>query len=403
MTRHLYDDRPYDTEFQAHVVERRPLQNGVAIVLDETLFYPTSGGQPCDLGTIDDVPVLDVIAAEDGTITHVLPRDVAGPVVHGKINWSRRLDHMQQHTGQHILSAAFEQIGAATVSFHLGAESATIDLDRPGFSAEEMAQAEQIANRVVLENRPITARFYADEEVRALPLRKPPTKTDHIRIVVVRDFDYSPCGGTHLRATGEVGPIKIRRWERRGQETRVEFLCGWRALRDYAWKHDALMALANIFSVQDREVVTTVTRLAEQAQARQRELETLQNRMLDYEAEELSAAAITGDSIRLVQRIFADRDIEEVRRLALRLSEKSRHLVLFGVSGDKGRLVLARSADTPGDMAALLKAVSRAFGGGGGGQPHLAQGGGMDASRLEEALHYALTTYRTQMIEKGEE
>ncbi len=393
MTKRLYYDDACQTDFEARILERRTLQNGVGLVLDQTCFYPTSGGQPFDRGWLNDAPVLDVF--EDGeAIVHVVRKDVPGDMVRGRVDWQRRADHIQQHTGQHILSAAFQQFGAATVSFHLGEEICTINLDRETLSAQDVARAEQLANQIVLENRPVAARFYKQEELAALPLRKPPTKSENIRIVAVRDFDYSPCGGTHFRSTGEVGPIKVRKWERSGQETRVEFLCGWRALHDYFWKHETIVQLANAFSVKDKEVAATVSRLAEEARAQSKELETLRKRLLDYEAEELSAKAPLLDGLRVIRQVFAERDAEEVRRLALRIIESGQRIVLFGIGGAKGRLVFARSTDAPGDMALLLREVCRAFGGGGGGQPHLAQGGGLDERRLEGALDFAWNKFR---------
>jgi alanyl-tRNA synthetase len=256
--------------------------------------------------------------------------------------------------------------------------------------ATEAARAEEIANRVVLENRPLTAKFYESAELAALPLRKAPTKSENIRIVAVQEFDYSPCGGTHCRFSGEVGPIKVRKWERRGAESRVEFLCGWRALRDYGWKHQAITEMANLFSVKDKEVAATVSRLADETRLQRKTLEELQNRALDYEAAELRASATMAQGIAFVTHVFPERDQEEVKRLALRLMEREKTVALLGIGGDKGRLILARSSDIDIDMAQLLREIGRTFGGGGGGQPQLAQGGGMDATRLPAALEWAM-------------
>lgn len=388
MTKRLYYDDPYHTDFEARLIERRALPGGVGLVLDQTCFYPTSGGQPFDQGWLDDTPVLDVF--EDGeAIVHVVKKDVPGEIVRGRVDWKRRADHMQQHTGQHILSAAFQQFGLATVSFHLGDEVCTIDLDREALSAQDVARAEQLANQIVLENRPIAARFYEQEELAALPLRKLPVKTENIRIVAVRDFDYSPCGGTHFRYTGEVGPIKVRKWERASREARVEFICGWRALQDYSWKHSAITELANAFSVKDRELVLTISRLADEARVQRKELEILRKRLLDYEAEELSSKAPTVEGFSVIKQLFVEREAEDVRRLALRIIEDGQRVVLFAIGGAKGRLLFARSVGIPLDMLLLLKETCRAFGGGGGGQPHLAQGGGLEASRLQAALDFA--------------
>lgn len=390
MTVKLYYDDPCRVEFDARILERRSLREGIGLVLDRTCFYPTSGGQPCDRGWLDQEPVLDVF--EDGEyIVHAVGRDIPGDEVRGRLDWPRRFDHMQQHTGQHILSEAFAQVlGANTVSFHLGDELSTIDLDVPALAAEDAARVEELANQIVQQNRPVQARFYREAELIGLPLRKAPPQTDRIRLVTIQDFDCTPCGGTHCLATGSVGLIKIRRWERRGQETRVEFLCGGRALRDYAWKHEAISQLAVTFGVKDREVVDAVLRLSEEAGRNRKELEALRNLLLDYEAETLAAKALHVEGIGIVQALFQNRDQEEVRRLALRIVSSPGKVAILGIAGEKGRLVLARSADVPGDMTRLLREVCHAFGGGGGGQPHLAQGGGLNGARLEEALKMAL-------------
>ena len=321
MTERLYYDDPYQIEFEARILERRPLPQGVGLVLDQTFCYPTSGGQPFDLGAVNGIPLLDVIEEED-VILHILKQDIPSDVVHVEINWQRRVDHMQQHTGQHILSAALLQLGIPTVSFHLGDEASTIDVERESLTTEEIARAERLANAVVLEDRPITSRFYEPEELAALPLRTLPKKTEHIRIVSIHDFDYSPCGGTHFRATGEVGPIKVRKWSRIGAQTRIEFLCGWRALEDYAWKHQALTELANLFSVKDRELVATVTRLAEEAKPSIASWRRSATRRWITKRSELRANAEEQDGIKYVSQLFPERDQEEVRRLALRLMDK---------------------------------------------------------------------------------
>jgi len=399
MTQRMYYDDSYHTDFKARILDRRPLEIGVGLVLDQTCFYPSSGGQPFDTGWLNGVPVVDVF--EDGAeIVHVVERDVPGEVVNGRIDWARRFDHMQQHTGQHLLSEAFQRLfGAVTQSFHLGKTSCTIDLAQGALRPKEIARAEHLANEIVLENRPISARFYDQGELADIPLRKLPTKAEDIRIVAIQDFDYSPCGGTHCCATGQVGPIKVRKWERRGQKTRVEFLCGWRALNDYSWKHEAITALANAFSVKDTDVVETVTRLTEEAKESQKELQSLRGRLLDYEAEALVARAPSFGDVAIVTSIFEDRGQEQVRHLALRIAGAGRRIAILGIGGAKARLILARSAKAPGNMNLLLREICQTFGGGGGGQPHLAQGGGLDTARLEEALNFASTRIRATIQE----
>jgi alanyl-tRNA synthetase len=397
MTKHLYYDDAYCTEFDAQVVCTVESNKGtVGIILEHTCFYPTSGGQPCDHGTLDDQVVVDV-TEDHGDIVHWIAGWVKGPSVHGRINWLRRFDHMQQHTGQHILSQAFEQLlDAQTVSFHLGTEVCTIDLNRPTLEAAEAERVEDRANEIIFADRPVRTRFVAPEEVTTLGLRKAPTVQTDIRIVEVEGFDRSPCGGTHCARTGEVGPIAIRRWERRGQETRVEFVCGWRALRDYRWKTATVNELALAFSVKDREMAAAVQRLMQEAADSRRELQRSREELLTTEAAGLIAAASVSHDIRIVCKAFAERDVAEVRKLAALLVAQPRTVALLGIAGQQARLIFARSTDIRDDMATLLKKTCQAFSGSGGGQPHLAQGGGFPAEQISAALDLAYQTLTTE-------
>ena len=205
-TQRLYHDDPYCTQFDATVVEQLELEGKPAVVLDATCFYPTSGGQPHDVGTLDGVPVVEVVEA-NGQIVHVLTRELGPGVVHGVIDWERRFDHMQQHTGQHILSRAFEELFSAdTVSFHLGAESSTIDVELASLDWDAAAQIEELSNSVVLQDRPVVTREYDQNEVGRLALRRTPPSRGRIRVVSIEGFDDCACGGTHVRATGEATP-----------------------------------------------------------------------------------------------------------------------------------------------------------------------------------------------------
>ncbi|MFQ5812064.1 MAG: DHHA1 domain-containing protein [Anaerolineae bacterium] len=390
MTERLYYLDPYRLEFEARVVEQTSVGAKPGVILESTCFYPTSGGQPHDEGHLNDVPVINVFEREDKAIVHVLATELKGDLVHGVIDWERRFDHMQQHTGQHILSQAFLQLlKAETVSFHLGKEASTIDVDKAPLAASQLDRVEDVANEIVFADRPVKTHLMAEEELAGLPLRKLPAVEMPIRIVEVKGFDYSPCGGTHCQRTGEVGLIKITKVERRGQDTRVEFLCGGRALADYRGKNRTVNELANRFSVGAWELAEAVERLAEEGKSSQRELNAAQNRLLDYEAAELLAEAEQHGDIRVVRKVFADREGEEVRRLALRLMESEGSVALLGAAGDKAHLFFARSADLPYDMNDLLKKACQVVGGGGGGQRHFAQGGGPDGSKVGEALKIA--------------
>lgn len=388
-TERLYHRDAYARDFTARVRERRDHKGKPALVLDRTLFYPTSGGQPHDRGTLNGVPVLDVFEEGDA-IVHLLAAPVPDDEVAGSVDWERRFDHMQQHTGQHILSQAFiRHMEAETVSFHLGEDYVSIDVAAGGLTPEQLYAVEDLANAVIYANDPIHADYVTPERLAALPLRKPPKVSENVRIVEVEGFDWSPCGGTHCRAAGEVGMIKIRRSERRGADTRVEFLCGRRALLDYRWRNEHLLTLGNVLSVRDDEAVAAALRNMDEAKGRERELSLLRDRLLDHEAAALLAEAPSEFGVALVGEVFPEREFEEIKRLAQKLSASPRVVALLGSQSRKGQLVFARSADVDLDVSAVLRAAGAAVGGRGGGTPALAQGGAPDPGRIPEAVAHA--------------
>jgi len=410
MTQKLYHDDAYQQEFQAQVLERVIMGNGLGLILDKTCFYPTSGGQPHDQGTLNGLPVSDVVEREDdGAVVHVVGGEVEGPAlspsislrinrgetVHGQIDWERRFDHMQQHTGQHILSQAFLRLlDAETVGFHLGAETSTIDVDKAPLETAQLDEVEKLANTIVFADRPVRTYFIDQDRMGNLALRKQPMVTGPIRIVEVEGFDLSPCGGTHVKAAGEVGPIVITKSERRGSETRVEFLCGGRALTDYRRQRCIVGELANQFSVGDWELVEAVNRLVEEAKRHRKELNAAKDLLLDYEATRLWAEAEERGGLRIVRAVLSEGDGETLKGLAQRLAKKEACVALLGLKDDRALLAFARSADLPYDMSALLKGACQIIGGSGGGRPNMAQGGGPAGERLEEALEFALGALR---------
>jgi alanyl-tRNA synthetase len=412
MTQKLYHDDAYQQEFQAQVLKRVTVDNGLGLILDKTCFYPTSGGQPHDQGTLNGILVSDVFEREDdGAVVHVVSCEVARPAlspsispkinkvegetVHGQIDWERRFDHMQQHTGQHILSQAFFRLlDAQTVGFHLGAETSTIDVDKAPLETVQLDKVEKLANTVVFADRPVRFYFVDQERMEDLALRKQPMVPGPIRIVEVEGFDLSPCGGTHVKAAGEVGPIVITKSERRGSETRVEFLCGGRALADYRRQRRIVSELAHQFSVGDWELLEAVNRLVEEAKRYRKELNVAEDQLLDYEAARLWAEAEERGGLRIVRAILSEGDGGTLKGLARRLAKREACVAFLGLKGDRAQLAFARSADLPYDMNALLKEACEIIGGGGGGRPDMAQGGGPAGDRLEEALEFASEALR---------
>jgi len=398
LTERLYYADPRLTHFEATVTEKLFCHDLPAVVLSHSAFYPTGGGQPHDTGRLQDIPVVDVVEREaDGAVIHVLesalPDNALHGVVAGEVDWSRRFDHMQQHTGQHILSQVAEQLlEAATVGFHLGQESSTIDLDRAALSPSQLERLETEANCIVFEDRPVVARFVSQQELASLPLRKLPKVRGPVRIVEVADFDWSPCGGTHVQTTGQVGLIKVVRAEHRGDDTRLEFLCGGRALADYGFKNRLLLHLASHLSVGYWELGEAVERLQEEARRQRKAAQVAQDRLLDLEAQSIAfEARPLGESL-LASRVLQDRKLEEGKYLALKLAAKHGCVALLGIAGDKGHLIFAAPPDSSYDLRPVLRQACTIIGGGGGGRPQLAQGGGPvgDVASIQEALKVAV-------------
>jgi len=407
LTERLYYTDSYQCHFEATVTESLSWGDQPAVVLSRSAFYPTGGGQPHDTGWLQGIPVLNVVEREaDKAVIHVLEQALPGPEpsrrnITGEVDWLRRFDHMQQHTGQHILSQAAEGLlDAGTVGFHLGEKASTIDLDRAPLDAGQLDQLEGEANRIVFENRPVVARFVSREELAGLPLRKPPVVSGPVRIVEIESFDWSPCGGTHVRASGEVGLIKIVRAERRGSETRLEFLCGGRALDDYRTKNRVLLHLASHLSVGYWELAKAIERLEKKAQSQRKAAQVAQEQLLDVEAASMASQAGPLGEFVLASRVLQDRKLEDVKRLALKMAGQHRCVALLGLAGDKGHLVFAAPLDSVFDLRPILRRACAVIGGGGGGRPHLAQGGGPigELSSVQKALDIAVEMIRDQDV-----
>lgn len=406
MTERLYYNDPYVVRFSARVVERLEWEGQQAVVLDRTAFYPTGGGQPHDTGRLHDVAVIEVIEREPtGEVVHILDGPLKDDEVDGRVDWERRFDLMQQHTGQHILSAAFlEKLGANTVGFHLSADYSTIDLDRAPLSSQDLDAVEALANSIVFENRRAVARWVRDDEVSSLPLRKPLAHQGPVRVVEIPDFDCSACGGTHVASTGEVGLIKITKSERRGAETRVEFLCGRRALDDYSTKNALVMELAREYTVSHRELADMVHRLADDLKQTRRELRRTRDALLDAEAKALWHEAGMVGQVRVVRALFVGRDSDDLKHLAQRLVEQPKTVALLatgGEAGQKGLFTFACSADLDLHMGALVREACQVIGGGGGGRPQFAQGGGPQGERVEEGLAAAYLILAERLSSNG--
>jgi alanyl-tRNA synthetase len=386
MSERLYLSDSYLTRFRATVLRTLPFKGRLAVVLDRTAFYPEGGGQPGDRGTLGTAPVVDT-QERDGEVFHLLDAaNWTGGEVEGTVDWQRRFDHIQQHHGQHLLSAAFQRVhGAATVSFHLGESSCTIDLDCSidKLSPGALRAAESVANESVWQNHPVIARDFVGEERARLALRKEAVKGD--RVILVEGVDASPCGGTHPRRTGEVGCIAILRAQRWGSgSARVEFVCGNRVVRSLVQATDLIARTADGMRAAPAEIAEAAVRLAAEAQARRKAVEALEARLTAQKAEQLIAAHPEGAIAETVEGGMLG-----AKRLSAALVARGRMALIASSEGDRVYLCFARPPGTGVPMNTLLKSVLPILSGQGGGSAENAQGSG-NASLLAEAMAAAM-------------
>jgi alanyl-tRNA synthetase len=394
-TQRLYFRDSSLLEFSATVLDVQPRDAGVSVIVDQTAFYPTGGGQPNDTGILEGSPVVDVFEDDSGVIHHILAQPVpfrAGDKVNGLVDRARRLDHLQQHSGQHILSQAFVQAcGAETRSFHLSAQTSTIDIDLDSPNNDHLRAAEDIANAIVFEDRPMRVHLVNEEEASRLPLRKESAVQGEIRVIEIENFDWSPCGGTHAARTGQIGLIAIRSFERAKKLTRVEFICGGRALADYRLANSTAFAVARQFSADRDSSPSLVERAIQESKATKKRIRELLDLAMTAEAAELLGAADNKRGFKVVARIFEGRDLEEIRVLAAKIVQREPSIALLATKeAGAARLVFARSATVAADMGQLLSKACASLGGRGGGKPELAQGGGPNIEKLEETLKEAI-------------
>ena len=388
-TERLYYRDCYLREFTAQVLRIEPDARGARVYLNRTAFYPDSGGQPTDHGTLGGKELLEAIDEGD-EIAHVLKSAPEGGEVTGQIDWVRRFDHMQQHTGQHLLSAAFEKTsGYRTVSFHLGDEAATIDLDSDRIGQRQLEDTENLVNQVVFENRPVRIFFQAAAQANQMDLRKPTSREGDIRLVEVQDFDLSACGGTHVSQTGAVGLALVRKFERTKGLTRVEFVCGSRALRMARLDFAVLSEAARLFSTGVESVPELVSKQAQDLREVTRSRDKLVEQLAEFKARELCLTARERTGWRVVRHTFTVEEGKEAKIVAHAIVKQPAMLALIGVKGKPGALFFSQSPGGTLDMAKILKDTVTKYGGKGGGTRDFAQGGGIDESRLEEALSHA--------------
>jgi len=380
----LYLDNPYQKEFEAEVIEKKLIENKVGIILDQTCFYPESGGQPSDKGEINGKKVLKVFELND-KIVHLIEGDILEKRVKGIIDWDRRFDHMQQHTGQHILSQSFiKLLGADTVSFHIGEFESTIDVNLSSIKEEDIENVELLANKIIYQNRDVKTYFIGKDEIEKFKLRKAPPEKDRIRIVEIENFDFSACGGTHCKKTGEVGILKIKKWEKLKGNLRFYFLCGQRALKDYLQKNYIINKLISEFSVNEGEIIQSVEKLRLEIKNQRKRLSKLQEKLISYEADEIVRSA----KEKIIKILFKEREVNEVKYLALNIIKKGDFAVIFGLEAqERVHLFVGRSEKIPIDLRKIVDIIAPLIEGRGGGRPDYIEIGGRKKENLEEAIN----------------
>lgn len=367
MSKKLYYDSAYIREWQTRISRVEEREDGYYVILEETAFYPHGGGQPCDEGRIQGVPVLDVIS-EGENVLHKLASLPGEDVVTCEVDWKRRFDHMQQHSGQHLLSAVCRDLyQAMTVSFHLGTDYATIDIEQPELSPAQLAAIENEVNQQIYKNRTISSYFVTEEELAKLPLVKQPKVTENIRIVEIQDVEYNACGGTHVSATGEIGMIKLLKAEKQKGNTRIYFKCGYRALQEFNDSLKILGALSIKFNTGKDEIIDRVEKWELEAKQLQAELTQLKEENDAYMVNELLAQR-EGN---LIARVFESKSMKDLQNLAGKLAAQSDCPVLLATISEN-KVVLANNSEAL-SCGAFFKANLAAYQGKGGGSDKIAQ------------------------------
>lgn len=390
-TKKLFHEDAYRTEFSAQVLSCAPAGEAWDVILDQTAFYAEAGGQPSDSGRLGGRTVLAVSERNDGTIIHTVDGPLQGEVS-GQIDWQRRLDHMEQHTAQHLLSGAFEQLfDAETLSWHLGSDATTVDLSLEALTPEQAEQIEWECNRIIRAGLPVVTHLTDDTGVSRFPLRKVPTVTGEIRVVEIGGYDWSACAGTHVRSTGELGLLKIKSWERYKKSIRVSFLAGQRALTDYLALDRLTRDLCRGLSIGVSDLPKHVERTQDELTALRKRMRTLQEQILEHEAQDLLKGAHRVGNARVVRQVFAGRPVEELKLLAAKVAAHNSAVAVFGTRGAMPQIILHRSVDLRIDVGQAIKQVLPLIDGRGGGSPIQAQGGGSRGEQLEHALDMAIT------------
>ncbi len=377
MTEKIYLENPYLRQISGRIVEKKYMNNKYYIKINKTIFYPNlAGGQPGDKGTINGVQVLDTY--EDGNdIVHVVKENIHSDKVELSIDWDNRLDYMQQHSGQHLLSSVFYKLyNGETIGFYIGKEYVYIDVDIPEISEDEIEKIEQFANKIIYSNFLIKTYIIEKDKLDQIPVRKEPSVNSNIRIVEIDGIDFSPCCGTHLRRTGELGIIKIRKVEKYKGNIRVEFVCGNRALKDYTWKNKYIREISNLLSSKDKDVLNKVEKLYTQKEELEKKNRNLKEELYKYKGEELLKESKPINGVGYVFKKFSNIEFKELNHIVSYLNSVENIIAILGIGGiETNRFIISRSNDLNINMKSIFKSVSKKLDIKGGGSPQTVQGG----------------------------
>lgn len=392
-TEKLYFESAYLKEFTARVIGQEVRDGQRLVVLDRTAFYPESGGQPHDTGFLNGIKV-NRVEEEDGVIFHYVESELSAEEVHGQINWERRFDHMQQHTGQHILSQAFYQVvKGETLAFHLGQVESTVEIDIQSIKDETLFQVERLANDIIFSDVEIKTYFLSEDKISSVPLRKAPKVSGLIRIVEVSGFDYSACGGTHCERSGQVGLVKVIRQERIRGHLRFSFVCGLRALTEFKHRLDWLQAAARLFSSEEREVPAAAERALTELKGLKKKQQRLEENLAIFEATDRLARSQS----KIISGLFPDKSPDELKFLALQLIHRAEVMaVLAGLAENSFYLVIAAAENLKIDVRQVIPVLQAEIKLKGGGSPTLVQLFSEEKDKAEAALNLAVDLLKKQ-------
>ena len=379
MTRKLYHENSYQRKFRAMVLDKKVEKETSALILDQTYFYPNAGGQLCDRGAIEKLPVIDVQEI-DGNIIHYIKGDILinqGDIITGEIDWKHRFDHMQQHSGQHVLSGILMSIWQKeTLSFHMGEEVCTLDISCTSLDEKKAEHLEEMANQVIYDNKTIRQYYLEDNSNHITEkLRKTQEVHEKLRIVEIDKFDLTACGGTHCNNTGEIAIIKIVGWENRKDKTRISFLCGHRALADYRKKHQIIKHLSSSFTVGVNQLEEKVAQLSKEKSELTKGFNRIEKELIRYEAEELKIKYSKNEKdYFLVSKLFSEKPVHLLRQISLMLINEQQCLVIIGAEKPEPVICLACSQDITIHMGELIRQIMIEYNGKGGGSNYMAVG-----------------------------